>query len=478
MQAVNKKRKRISYILPIAILAFLFFTYTCSFAEEIDSDRVLETGLKNNNVLQEKKDYIKALKRERGILEAGVDWYLGINGNYLYSSEKMDSNFKIIDSGDISSLVLEGGKNTAKGFSINFQLSLTDEGVFQFKDPEDKYRFRLDLSKRLYPLVPTETEKKFILVDNDLIIAEADLAYSRKSKEIEWLESYLNILSLQERLKYSEERYQLALANLKKVREEQLIAEAGKAQLLMAEITMREALLQKKQIENSFVQANAKLILETGVEGDIAYNENSQYLSNFSRRMDTINIELSDDEIEGLLKKNNVQLRQIMFNKDYAENELKWQSKEDNIKVDGFGRYNYDAVYPDDFKDYWEVGLGFSYDFYDGGRQKLAMENIRAKIEGLEEKYEHTLKELKLQLDVLMNQYRLDLMNLETKEISMEKARLEKELYKEQYSKGLISEAQYKELDINLKEAELAYKEAGDKVLFDKARIALFLGLF
>ena len=106
------------------------------------------------------------------------------------------------------------------------------------------------------------------------------------------------------------------------------------------------------------------------------------------------------------------------------------------------------------------------------------MENIRAKIEGLEEKYEHTLKELKLQLDVLMNQYRLDLMNLETKEISMEKARLEKELYKEQYSKGLISEAQYKELDINLKEAELAYKEAGDKVLFDKARIALFLGLF
>lgn len=106
-----------------------------------------------------KKDYIKALKRERGILEAGVDWYLGINGNYLYSSEKMDSNFKIIDSGDISSLVLEGGKNTAKGFSINFQLSLTDEGVFQFKDPEDKYRFRLDLSKRLYPLVPTETEK-------------------------------------------------------------------------------------------------------------------------------------------------------------------------------------------------------------------------------------------------------------------------------------------------------------------------------
>ena len=35
----------------------------------------------------------------------------------------------------------------------------------------------------------------------------------------------------------------------------------------MAEITMREALLQKKQIENSFVQANTKLILETGVEG-------------------------------------------------------------------------------------------------------------------------------------------------------------------------------------------------------------------
>ena len=66
--------------------------------------------------------------------------------------------------------------------------------------------------------------------------------------------------------------------------------------------------------------------------------------------MDTINIELSDDEIEGLLKKNNVQLRQIMFNKDYAENELKWQSKEDNIKVDGFGRYNYDAVYPDDLR--------------------------------------------------------------------------------------------------------------------------------
>ena len=401
----------------------------------------------------------------------------GINGNYLYSSERLDSDFSIIDSGDASTFVLEGAKNTANGFSINSQLSIMEEEAFQFEDLDNKYNFKLDLSKRLYPLVPTETEKRFILVDNDLIIAEADLSFSQKSKEIEWLESYLHILSLQERLKYCEERYQLALTNLEKVKEEQLIAEAGKEQLMMAEIIMREALLQKKQIESSFIQAGDKLILETGVEGDIAYKEDNKYVSRFTQRVNSIKIDLSDEEVETLLKKNNVQLRQIMFNKDYADNELKWQAKEDNIKVDTFGRYNYDAAFPDGYKDYWEIGLGFSYDFYDGGQQKLTMENIKAKISGLENQYNYTLKKLKQQLEGLLNEYKLDLMALETKEISMEKAMLEAELYQEQYNKGLISENQYKELVISVKEAELDYKEASNKVLFDKARIALSLGL-
>src|SRR5690554_4504490 len=145
MQAVNKRGKKLRYICPVMVLILLFFTYTLvSFAEEIDFEKVVETGLKNNYDLQEKNDYIKTLKRERGILEAGVDWHFGINGNYLYSSERLDSDFSIIDSGDASTFVLEGAKNTANGFSINSQLSIMEEEAFQFEDLDNKYNFKLD----------------------------------------------------------------------------------------------------------------------------------------------------------------------------------------------------------------------------------------------------------------------------------------------------------------------------------------------
>lgn len=461
----------------LLLIVSLIFTSTVVAAEVISFEKAVESGLKNNYELQQKLEAVKSIERERNLLEAGVDWYIGIDGNYLYNSERID-DYQIIEKGNRFELALEGGKMTLSGLSLSSQLILADDNPFGFDNIEDKYKFRLDLSKRLYPIIPTETEKGFIQTDNSLIIAEANLFLARKNKKLDWLETYFNILRLKERKEYSKLSYQLVREELERVEAQFEIAEHGQEQLMMAEINLKEAELQEKQLESSFIQTVNSLSKELGIERGIILDKDSNYLKRFIQRVNSFNIELNNDEIENNLKKSNLQLRQILFDKDYAENELKWQMKEDNVALSTFGNYNYDAELADAYKDYWEAGLGISYDFYDGGRQRLTIEGIKAKINNLDEEYNYTLEQLNQQLKVMYDKYKIDKMDLEAKEIALEKAILEKKLFIEQYKKGLISEAQYEQKAITVSLAEVDYKESRDQLIFDKARIALFLELY
>lgn len=458
----------------LCILLFFFIISLTVNAEEISLEEAISSGLESNYEIEEKYQVMKNLERERAILETGIDWTWGLKSSYGYNSDGYTTG-SYLEGGDNLGFTIDGGKITLNGLGINTQFSLTDYEPFAFSDLDKKYHFRLDLSKRLYPLLPTETEKSLIQIDNRINIAKRDLFSARNNKVVDWLETYFNLLRLEEKLTYSQINYELALENLKKIEIQSEIAEAGKGQLLVATIGVKEAELQEKQLENSFIQARDTFILETGINGKITLTDDD-YLKSFVKKVDSINVEIGEEEIEQLLKDNSLQLKQIIFNKEYAEKELKWQLEENKVKVDTFGNYNYDASLAD--KDYWELGVGITYDFYDSGEQKLAIEGIEAKIESLEKEYDYTLERLKQELEAMYLQYDLNKMALETEEIGLEKARLEEILYKEQYDSGLITENQYKEMALALKQAELDYKETLDILRFNKARIALYLGIY
>ncbi|MFW6306032.1 MAG: TolC family protein [Bacillota bacterium] len=468
-----------SLFIIITLTLIIISSFSIS-AQELLIEEAIENGKENNFELEEKHQAVKDIERERDLLEAGIDWYINFDGDYSYNSDGPSFNSpQIVESGDDLSLSLKGGKTTISGLSISSELSLIEPEPFGFEDLDKKYQFSLQVSKRLYPILPTETEKQFIQTDNKLIIAEEELSSMEKEKEIDWLESFLNVLRMQQRLEYSNESYQLASDNLYDVKAQVEIGEAGQEQLLMAEINLREARLQKEQLQTGLVQAKDKFEMELGLENNdfnYSYQDNDSYISQIMNRAESINIEYSTGEIEDMLKKNNVQLLQIELNRDYAENQLKWQMKDDDVKVDSFGGYQYNPGSPTDDNDNWQVGIGVSYDFYDGGQQELKVEGIEDRIVNLEKQYNHSLKQLKLQLQGMMDEYKINKMKQESAMTALEKARLEEELYQKQYDQGLITEDVYKQKVLAVRQAEVEYEAAVSQVLIDKLRIALFLG--
>ena len=463
-------------------LLFIFMVFLLSvsaIAGEISLEEAVRTGLENNHELVQKYQDLLNLERERASLEAGIGWTWSVGSNYGYVSERYTGNIynPVAESMDSLAFTLDGGKITLKGLDINTHFSLTDYEPFSFENLDENYRFRLDVSKRLFPLLPTGAERSLLQLDGRIRLAEDDLAQARIRKEIEWVSAYLNLLRLQERIQDAQARYRLALENLASVEFQAKMGEAGKEQLLAAQLAVKEAELQEKQLLNTFLQARDSFILDTGIDGELLLTKDSDYLRGFLERADAIDIELGTEEIERLLRDNNLQLRQLKFSREYAEEELKWQEDEGKIKVDTFGNYNYDAGLPEEYRSYWELGVGVSYEFYDSGEQKLAVEGIEARIENLEREYAHTLERLKQELAAMYAQYRVDQMALEIRALGLERTRLQAALYKEQYDNGLISDNQYEELVLALRQAELDYKEALDKVRFDKLRIALFLGI-
>ncbi len=468
--------------IPFLLILTLVFSFSSIIiAEELNLEKAIDLGIAKNYEIEQKREEIKELERQRAIIEAGVDWYVGFDGNYSYNTEGPTFNSPdIIKDGDSVGFSIEGGKTTLNGLSISSQLSLQGADPFEFEDLDKKYRFKLDVSKRLYPILPTQTEKDFIQTDNKLIIAKDELDTVENKKEVDWLENYLKLLRLQQNLEYSKISYRLALDELELVKAQVGIGEAGENQLLMAEISLQETKLQQDQLLATIMQVKDNLSLELGItDNRIKIEENEEYLDSFSRRAASINVNTIDEEVVDFIKNNNVQLREIVLNKDYAENELKWQLKDDEVKVDTFTSYNYNAGSLDENnKDEWQVGVGISYDFYDGGQQELSVEGIKSKIKNLDRQYAYTLEQLKLQLKGMINEQKLNRMRVNSAETRLEKARLVEKLYKNQLNEGLITENQYKQKALAVNQAVVDYKEAEDQLLITKLRIALFLGLY
>lgn len=468
-------------VLAIGTFTILLIYSSIVFAEDISLELAIINGFNNNYDLDKKKEEIKSLEREREILKTDVDWYLRANGNYKYDSEKLSLDTgTVAPKGDNAGIFLEVGKSTLNGLSISSQLSLNDPKPFKFEDLNEKYNFKIELFQKLYPLTPSDTERKLIELDNRLSIAQKELKLLQKNKKIEWIESYFEIVRLYKLLELSILDSQFYEKELQRLEAQSMIGESGKEELMMAEIALKEVNIQKKQLENAVMQAERLLKLELGLlDKGLNLKADSSYIKLFTQKIDSINIELGHEEVEKAIKENNLQLKRALLEKDYLENNLKWHSREGRFRMDAFGGYYYNSsdMIPDKYKKNWEVGVGISYDFYDGGRQTLIVEELQGQIELLEKEYNYIHEQLKQNLHDMFSQYSIDTINLEAKEIALEKAKLENAFWEEQYKEGLINEAMYKQQSLVVCKAEIDCIQADDKLLFTKAKIALFLGL-
>ena len=462
----------------IAVLASLLGT--AAQAEEISLTEAFQRGRENNPELRELKEELLTLERGLTQLMSSLDWQVDFSGQTSYGKRDeikglMQTYYpvdnKLKEEGGQLSLSLQSKKTYLFGLNIKSNLSITEVQPFKFENFEEKYDYSLDLSQRLYPLLPSEEEKKYYRLENEWKIAQIQRAALLKTREIDWLELYFKLDSLKKSQQLLAQNYRLVEAKAEQVLEQYNIGEAGKTQLLAARIELKEAEIALKDARSKEEQASSGFAQALGLdEGQLKLVDAEKYIDQLPAG------DLNYQDLDGLMElvvNDNTRLRVLKRKFAFQERELKWQKAEGKPQLNAVGNYKHNPGTDDE----WVIGLGVIYNIFDSGRQEIALAEQLAELESLQLERQQLLQKLRSELTGLQNQLALNLLNLDGKRLALEKAELELELAAEQLKEGIITEQQYQQQILREKQAEIDRETAQHQVLISKRRIIDFVGL-
>ena len=480
---MNRIRKSNSFfILFLIIFTSFILTGENVQAKEISLEEALNWGIENNSSIKEIKDNIETIERSLTLIDTEYGFKTKISANPIIAGgfeEQTDDNSNGIVEEDTSSESSSSPKITLKttklfpnGIFLQSEISIKEEDLFDLEKLSEGPDSVFSATKNLYPVIPITTEQEKYLTSNNLLKARENLTWQQESKKIEFLESYLNLLRLQERLSLAKTNFQYAQDDLDKILKKIEIGEAGERQEIEARIALKKAEINFLQAQNTFLQQKNRWYLNLGLpeETEVLLVENSTFLKEILEWVDSLEFNLKEEELIELAVDNYYRIRNILLDQDSAQKEAEWNLTKNKPQVDLFGAYN--------GKDNsWGIGIELSYDIFDGGKQKIEDEGYQAKIENLKDDYLQIVSELKLELSDLINQQEINSLSLEEKLMSWEKAKLEEESYQIQLQQGLISDSEFQYRMLNWQEAEIDLKSVKDDILINKLRIAHFLGI-
>jgi outer membrane protein TolC len=304
-----------------------------------------------------------------------------------------------------------------------------------------------------------------------LLKARENLTWQQEYKKIEFLESYFNLLRLQERLSLTKTNFQYAQDDLDKILKKIEIGEAGERQEMEAKIALKKAEINYLQAQNTFLQQKNRWYLNLNLpqETEVPLVGDSPFLEEIIKWADSLELNLKEEELIELAVDNYYRIRNILLDQDSSQKEAEWNLAKNKPQVDLFGVYR-------SKNNSWGIGIELSYDISDGGKQKIEDEGYQAKLKNLKDNYLQIVSELKLELHELINQQEINNLNLEEKLMSREKAKLEEESYQAQLQQGLISGSEFQYQMLDWQESEINLKSSRDEILINKLRIAQFLG--
>jgi len=480
---MNRIRKNNSFLILFLIIVINFaFVGENVHAEEISLKEALNWGIENNSSIKEIKDNIETIERSLNLIDTEYGFKTKISANPIIAGgfeEQTDDNSNGIVEEDTSSESSSGPKITLKttklfpnGIFLQSEISIKEEDLFDLEKLSEGPDSIFSATKNLYPILPITPEQEKYFTFNNLRKARENLIWQQESKKIEFLESYLNLLRLQERLSLAKTNFQYAQDDLDKILKKIEIGEAGERQEIEAKITLKKAEIDFLQAQNTFLQQKNRWYLNLGLpeETEVLLVEDSPFLKEIVKWADSLEFNLKEEELIELAVDNYYRIRNILLDQDSAQKEAEWNLTKNKPQVDLFGAYN--------GKDNsWGIGIELSYDISDGGKQKIEDEGYQAKIENLKDDYLQIVSELKLELSDLINQQQINSLSLEEKLMSWEKAKLEEESYQIQLQQGLISDSEFQYRMLNWQEAEIDLKSVKDDILINKLRIAHFLGI-
>jgi hypothetical protein len=499
---MNLIRKNDSFFILtlIIMISFIFIGWAINIqAEEISLSEAINWGLEENSsiivgnsniagssttagvststtgTIREIKDEIKTIERNLALIDTEYAWKMSLKANPILAgnSTSTDGGDSTTTTDTTPKIGLEISKIFANGIVINSEISMKEEGIFDLENISANINRTVSASKTVYPIVPISQEQEIYKATNELLKMNQNLQWQKEVKKIDFLESYLNLLRLQESLFLAESNYRYAQEDLDRMLKKIEIGEAGEKQGLEVKIVLKTAEINLLQAQNDFNQQKKKFYLDLNLsEGvEVTLKEEDPFLEENKNWVESLELNLEDQgKLMELVVANHYQIKANRLDQENAKKELEWDSTKNKAQINLYGAYtNQDNS--------WGVGIDLSYNIFDGGTRKLENKEYQVKLINLEDDYLQTVTELRLGLVNLINLSTVGGLNLEEKLLSYQQAELEKESYQIQLDEGLLSASEFKYQELNWQKTEINLKSAQDKVFIDKLRLAQFLGL-
>ena len=491
MMKINKKIRR--FILSFIIITPLVmgFLTSSSQAKEITLQEAIEWGVQHNYDLEEARYNIETLKRDLAILDAGkalqvnleVTPLWGLGGEEISLSDSQNSK-QPSSGGDTNLLNLTAEKIIADDLNISASLSCKASGLTagSLEEITEAIQANIQLEKQIYPQAYTQTEQQIFQTESNLKKKTEELAWEETEKQIDFLESYLNLSRLAEQLSLAEERQQLAAQELERVQEQIRLGEGGYQQEAEAKIALMEAENEVFNLKQTLTQQQKEWYLELNLPADTEVKLEGEeegegedgepaYLENLRSNMEELTIE--EENLETLLPpalEKHYQIKNAYLDQESNLKEVERVRNEGKPQINFYNGYDLS-------EDYWYVMLDLSFKLADGGAQKLKEEEAEAVLSQQEKGLDQLVKTLQLEMKQLVAEDHYNQLNLQAKLAALEKEKSAKNILEKQYEEKIISSTQWQNQLMALAEEELKVKEAQDTLLINRLRLVHLLGL-
>ena len=452
------QNKRVLYSFSLLVILSLFFTFSIGMAqaENISFEKAVKLGLENNSEIQDIKKNIENLKRNRKIIKTNNDWKIDLGGNY---SHRFDESISTSDEND-SSISITADKSYKSGLSLNPTVRID----------EDEERLDISLTQPIYPIDNSIEDR---LYDNkkELVKTRAKLKSLKSTKILSWVQSYLNIVRMEENKEIYAKSVIKAKDNLEKVTKKAEIGEAGDQQLLTAEYSLKDAKYKLKKQKINIREEKNSLKNNLGINKDkkIVFNSDNQFIEELRKKANSLTAEyMKEENLIKIIEKNNNDLQNNKINREILKRELEDLKKEDNISIKLSGEY--DTISEDA-----TATVDFSYNLYDSGNHDIDLESKKSAIADNRDKYKDIYKKLKLDLESHLNRLDLDKEKLSKEKLNYQRSQNKLEITKEKYDIGAVDYLEYQDSWIKTKETKIKLKSLKDSILINKLEFINFI---
>lgn len=440
-------------------------------AETGGLEEAVAWGLAHSPTVLTMEEEIAQIHRQLAKIETNLQWQVGLGAGLTSDSGGSNPGAAMGSTGKGQATAeLTGRKLFRTGLALEPKLTLQKD----LKDNEGpELGFSFSINQQLYPWVPSAAEQEYYKTLNALKKAKANLDWRVTSLKIDWLEGYLKLLRLREQLEVAETKRALAADELALTRKRQEIGEANAGQVLAAQISLKQAEYEQRQASNNFEAAKREWLLALGLPTDyqIVLVEDDRYYRQLREEVEQLAVTEEDPAaLFAKVEAVHYQLAAKRIDQEQLEQVRIWNQATYLPKVTTGGIYNGTSKK-------WSINLNLNYQIWDGGAKRLAQEEYEAQRVALEREIQNLRATLETELYTRLNAQELAELKVEEKRMALEKARFERELYRQQWETGFLSDKDWTLKELDWKNAEIGYKTAEDQAFLSKLRVLQLIGM-